>query len=291
MTGDYQPAEGRFGLSRQMLGICLNLCFPVFVLERSPLVLRDLDLLQEINSRAPSVVAFSIISTPEPPHYDDVRKIERNVPPPEERFKAMEKLANSGLLSGTCLMPLLPGLCDNETNLEAVVRWTARHGGRFVLAGTLTLADQQKDHFLHRISESFPDLIELYGRLYPSSSYAPRHYSWQRIPRRIRALCKKHGISDRIPRPVNSNDRLAFNKRIVEKLVVRIHDMELAQEPEYSIWAYRRAAWAIEELQEDIRTIYHKMGLDGLKSISDVGSLMGERVESFVHELTGEYPV
>lgn len=66
-TGDYQPAERKYRLSRQILEVCHELGFPVFVLERSPLVLRDLDLLQDINRRAPSVVAFSILTTPEAP--------------------------------------------------------------------------------------------------------------------------------------------------------------------------------------------------------------------------------
>ncbi len=51
-TGDYQPAERKFGLSRQLLEVCRDLGFPVFVLERSPLVLRDLDLLQEIDRKS-----------------------------------------------------------------------------------------------------------------------------------------------------------------------------------------------------------------------------------------------
>ena len=75
-TGDYQPAERKYRLSRQMLEVCHELGFPVMVLERSPLVLRDLDLLQQINERATSVVAFSIISTPDSPDHERVRQLE-----------------------------------------------------------------------------------------------------------------------------------------------------------------------------------------------------------------------
>jgi DNA repair photolyase len=71
-TGDYQAAERKFGLSRRMLEVCLELGFPVFVLERSPLVLQDLDLLQAIDEKAVAVVAFSIISTPDSPGYERV---------------------------------------------------------------------------------------------------------------------------------------------------------------------------------------------------------------------------
>ena len=63
-TGDYQAAEKKFEVSRRILEVCLDLGFPVSVLERSPLVLRDLDLLKEINQRAPSVVFFSMIWPP-----------------------------------------------------------------------------------------------------------------------------------------------------------------------------------------------------------------------------------
>mgnify|MGYP001818036835 CR=1 FL=1 len=64
-TGDYQPAERKFQLSRRMLEVCLELGFPVSVLERSPLVLRDLDRLQDIVDRATAVVFFNLISTPD----------------------------------------------------------------------------------------------------------------------------------------------------------------------------------------------------------------------------------
>ena len=47
-VGDYQPAEKKFKISRKMLEVCLELDFPVFILERSPLVLRDLDLIRKI---------------------------------------------------------------------------------------------------------------------------------------------------------------------------------------------------------------------------------------------------
>jgi DNA repair photolyase len=134
-TGDYQPAERKFGLSRQMLEVCLELGFPVFVLERSPLVLQDLGLLQAIDDKAVTVVAFSTISTPDSPSYERVREMECLAPPPEKRFAAMDQLARAGILTGTCMMPILPKLCDDDANLQSMTRWTAEHGGQFVLIG------------------------------------------------------------------------------------------------------------------------------------------------------------
>jgi len=284
-TGDYQPAERKFKVSRQMLQVCCDLGFPVFVLERSPLVLRDLDLLQEINRKAPSVVAFSIISTPASPHYQAVRRMENLAPPPEKRFAAMETLARAGILTGACFMPILPGLCDDDANLEAVIRWTAGHGGQFVLASSLTLADQQKSFFFDVLQEKFPEYIDLYQRLYPPESYSPRQYSWNRIALRIRELCEKHGISDRVPRPVIPGDKHELNKRIVEQLAGILYEMELNQEPEYRLWKYRKAAWVIEDLEQDIGLVYRTMGLKGLQSIPEVGEALGGKIEKMLLEI------
>src|SRR3989304_3237060 len=88
-------------------------------------------------------VAFSIISTPESPNHTRVQEIERLSPPAEKRLAAMEQLAAAGIPTGTCFMQILPGLCDDDANLDSVVRWTADHGGQFVLAGGVDLAHHQ----------------------------------------------------------------------------------------------------------------------------------------------------
>ena len=200
--GDYQPAERKYRLTRQMLEVCLELGFPVFILSRSPLVLRDLDLLQAINERARAVVAFSAISAPGSPSYDLVCEMERLAPRAEKRYAAMTQVAAAGIVTGTCMMPILPGVCDTDANLAAVVQATADHGGRFVLAGGLTLADQQRDYFLGVLRERFTDLVGLYERLYPPGSYGPAGQAWPPLGRRIRELCRAAGIADRIPRPI-----------------------------------------------------------------------------------------
>jgi DNA repair photolyase len=121
-TGDYQPAERKFKVSRRMLDVCLELGFPVFAVERSPLVLRDLDLLQAIDDRATAVVIFGIIYTPDSRHAAQVRRMERLASPPEKRFAAMEQLARAGILTGTCMMPARPGCA---TTTPACSTWSA----------------------------------------------------------------------------------------------------------------------------------------------------------------------
>lgn len=76
MTGDHQPAEPMSLLSWRMLEVCLEPGFSVSVLSRSPLVLRDLDLLQAISEKAIAAVMFSIISTPDSAGYERERQMD-----------------------------------------------------------------------------------------------------------------------------------------------------------------------------------------------------------------------
>jgi hypothetical protein len=284
-TGDYQPAERKFKLSRRMLEVCLELGFPVFVLTRSPLVLRDLDLFQAINERSRAVVAFSIISTPESEYYSSISKLEGLAPRAEKRFEAMEQIASAGILTGTVAMPLLPGLCDGEQNLQTLSKWTAHYGGKFVLGGGLTLADQQKEFFLNALEQIHPELIDLYKRIYPPGSYAqigPR----RKIGLRIREYCRQQGISDRIPRPIIPGEKRCLNKRIVEKLAEKLYSLELENANNSQIWAYRKAAWAIEDLEQDVRLIYNQMGRKGLERIENVGYQLAREIEALLKKWT-----
>jgi DNA repair photolyase len=281
-TGDYQPAEKVYGISRNMLEVCHELGFPVFVLERSPLVLRDLDLLQAINQKARAIVAFSIISTPESANYERVCQMEHLSPVAEKRFSAMKKIARAGILTGVCFMPILPGLCDDETNLRSVVRWTVDHGGKFVLASGLTLADQQRNYFFNILKTRFPDLLDLYRRLYPEGSYNSPSWRWKEVALQLKDLCINVGIEDRMPRPIIPGEKRARNKRIVEALANKVYDLELQNASPQRVWAYRKAAWAIEDLEQDVGLIYSQMGAKGLESIPGVGSHLAQEISSLL---------
>lgn len=280
-TADYQPAERKFGMSRKMLEVCCDLGFPVFVLERNPGILRDLDLLKDIHKKARTTVAFSIISTPNSKNYARVCQMEHLAPPAAKRFEAMEKIAAAGIPVGTCMMPILPGLCDDDDNLEAVARWTVDHGGTFVLASGLTLSDQQKEYYFSVLRERFHDLLALYQRLYPSKSYAPVG-DWGATARKVREACAKFGIRDRMPRPIVPGERRALNKRVVELLADKVYEMELTNESNNRVWAYRKAAWAVEDMEPDIGLVHRTMGLQGLQSIPNIGQSLGKVVAKLI---------
>lgn len=281
-TGDYQPAEKKFSLSRQMLLVCAELGFPVFILSRSPLVLRDLAILQTINERARATVAFSIISTPDSPNHAMARQLERLAPIVEKRFAAMEQIARAGITTGTCMMPILPGICDDDANIANVARWTAEHGGKFILAGGLTLADQQRDFFFAKLRAQFPHLVQLYEQLYPVGSYAAAGISPHEMLRRVRGACERVNIADRMPRPIIPGEKRARNKRIVEILANHIYTLELENAPAARVWAYRKAAWAIEDLEQDVGLVHRTLGLKGLEAIPNVARPLAKEIEKLL---------
>jgi hypothetical protein len=205
--------------------------------------------------------------------------MERLAPPAEKRFAAMAQIAAAGIVTGTCCMPILPGVCDDDANLAAVVAATANHGGQFVLASGLTLADQQRDYFFGVLRERFPDLVQSYEYLYPEGSYGAVGQSWPATGRRIRALCRAAGISDRMPRPIIPGEKRALNKWVVETLANRAYELELDEAPSQQIWAFRKAAWAVEDTEQDIGLVCRTMGLRGLQSIRDVGPEMAGEIE------------
>jgi hypothetical protein len=150
------------------------------------------------------------------------------------------------------------------------------------MAGDLTLADQQRAFFFRVLDEQFPDLADRYRRLYPEGSYGPARSNWKPFALRLKALCAEYGIRDRLPRPIIPGDKRALNKRVVEALANRVYDMELQGEPNHRVWAYRKAAWAIEDTPQDLGLIYRTMGRKGLESIENVGPRLAEVVEKLL---------
>jgi DNA repair photolyase len=286
IVGDYQPIEKETKLSRKMLQVCLDMEFPVSLLEKSPLVLRDIDLIEKIGKKSWAAVTFSIITTKD----DKIRRLfEPMAPPVSSRFDAIKKFSDRGILAGVAFMPILPFIYDDDENLEAVVKATAEHGGKFVLAGGLTLASAQKEHYMKVLAEHFPELTPKYQRLY-GDGYGPECGYAGEIGKKVSRLCRKYGIEDRMPRYVPDGP-LAINRRISERLQNMVYRMELDCTSQYRIWAYRKAAWTLEELAESVAEIYAKNGRKGLESLKGVGKSLAEEIERQLQEIgeTGEH--
>jgi DNA polymerase/3'-5' exonuclease PolX len=78
-----------------------------------------------------------------------------------------------------------------------------------------------------------------------------------------------------------------LNKRVMEALSQKIHLMELDRRPQHTIWAYRKAAWAIEDMEQDLGLVQRVMGRKGLESIPQVGARLAGEVELLMQTLSG----
>lgn len=283
--GDWQqPAEDRYRLSRRMLEVVRELAFPLFIVERSPLLTRDLDLLVDINRRAWVGVVFSLSNV------DPALKqaFEPRSPGLKRRLQAMEALANAGILVGTSLMPIIPLVGDDEGHLEDVVCATKEHGATFVLACGLTMEGVQAERALSAARRLDPALDARWRRLYnwektgrPNYS-PPREYA-VRLGLMVRELCARHGLRDRMPRYVAPGP-LAVNKRIAEWLFLKTYDLELEQAEEHRIWAYRKAAWTVDEWPESIAVRYEAQGEAGLRELPGVGKSLAGEIAGWLRE-------
>jgi DNA repair photolyase len=284
--GDWQqPAEDRYQLSRRMLEVLHELKFPLFVVERSPLLTRDLDLLTEINRQTWVGVVYSISSL------DPAlkRAFEPRSPGVKRRLQAMRQLAQAGILVGTALMPVIPFLGDDENHLEDVVRATREHGGQFVMGGGMTMAGVQAERTLAAAREVDLKQEARWRELYKwevggTPQYSPpRNYNAQ-LGLRIRELCQRHGLLDRMPRYIEPGP-LGINRRIAERLFLRTYDLELEEATNQRIWAYRRAAWTVDELPESIADLHRDHGQEGLRQLPGIGvrlaGLIGDWLRAF----------
>jgi DNA repair photolyase len=285
--GDWQePAERRYGLSRRMLEVVKDLEFPLFIVERSPLLTRDLDLLTDINRQSWVGVVISISTL------DPVLKkaFEPHSPAVRLRLQAMKALGAAGIVVGTGLMPVLPFVGDDDEHLEDVILATKEHGGSFVMAGGMTMEGGQAERTLAAARSLDPDLEPRWCEFYKweaggKPSYSPPSSYNARLGLRVRELCSKYGLTDRLPRYIEPGP-LAVNKRIAERLFLKTYDLELEEARGYRIWAYRKAAWTVDELQESIADVYSARGESGLCDLPNVGRSIAGVIAAWLREET-----
>jgi hypothetical protein len=195
----------------------------------------------------------------------------------------MKKVADAGIMTGTAFMPILPFICDSDENLEAVVKKTAENGGTFVLAASLTMGGAQATRRLQTLAKHYPNLVERHKQLYDEGYTPKREYSG-RIGRKVKELCERCGLLDRIPRHVQPGIT-SVNKRVAEKLFNETYYVEIECENPYKIWAYRKAAWSVDEFKDSIESLYNNLGRNGLKTIPRVGETLSLEIEKEIQGL------
>jgi len=196
-TDPYQPAEGRYRLTRSCIKALAAARNPFGVITRGPMIVRDIDVLAEASRRAEVSVNFSV-PTLDPEVW---RKTEPGTAPPRQRLRALTMLVNAGIRAGVGIAPILPGISDRPEQLAEVVRAARDAGATHVWGNLLYLRPGTREHFLAQLARDWPEELERYERLYRSSAYLKRSVSAP-VLGHVAELKKRFGIADRREQPL-----------------------------------------------------------------------------------------
>jgi DNA repair photolyase len=191
-TDPYQPIEGHYKITRGTLQALAAARSPVGVLTKGPMIVRDIDVLQDVfRLTQGSSVYISVPTVDE----DAWRALEPGTAHPLQRLRAVRALVDAGLDTGVLMAPLVPGFSTHPAKIEATVKAVADHGARSVGANVLFLDGGTRDHFMRFLTKEFPALTEQYEHLY-ASKYAARDYV-DRVKKTVGLMKARYGLATR----------------------------------------------------------------------------------------------
>jgi DNA repair photolyase len=201
-TDPYQPAEGRYRLTRACLEVLRDAAQPFSLITRGPMIVRDAELLAQASERADVSVTFSVPTLDR----DVWRTTEPGTAPPQQRLRALSVLVRHGVRASVGMAPLLPGLSDHPDQIRRVVAAAREAGACGIWANLLYLKPGTREHFLECLARDWPELVPDYERLYERRAYLA---AAEAAPARdqVRRLAGEYGIRDRRPEPLRPPPR------------------------------------------------------------------------------------
>lgn len=190
MSDTYNPLEKEYEQTRGALKLISKYGFGVSIDTKSDLILRDIDLLREINSKNDVIVKFTITT----PKDELSRIIEPNVCVSSKRLKAIKTLSDKGIFVGIMLNPVLPFITDKEEDIKELVRMASEHNARFIHTYMgMTLRENQRDYYFNKLDEHFTGLKQKYMRCY-GSRYNCKAINYKKLYNIFTEECKKYSI-------------------------------------------------------------------------------------------------
>ena len=213
MTDPYIPEELKLKHTRKALEVASKYGFGITLITKSNRVLRDLDLLKEINQKTKCVVQMTLTT------YDEelCKKIEPNVSTTKERFEALLKLRDAGIHTVVWLTPLLPYINDTEENLLGILNYCkeAKVYGIICFGIGVTLRDGNREYFYTQLDKKFPNLKEQYIKEY-GNSYIINSKNNAKLMKIFHEFCEENKIEhnpDKIFGYLNEfEDKTAFEQ-------------------------------------------------------------------------------
>lgn len=193
-TDPYQPAERQFEVTRSVLEVlAARRGLKVGITTKSPLIVRDLDLLATIARRHSLSVNISLTTV----DATLARRLEPRSPAPHARLRALSKLRRAGIDAGLLAAPIVPLLTDGRAALRALFVAASAAGARYVVGHALRLGPAARNRFLPHVLQEFPELAERYRAHFGAHASASRDYR-RALSRRLRALRRDFGFTSEV---------------------------------------------------------------------------------------------
>ena len=191
MSDPYMPCEEELRLTRKCLEIIAKYGFGAAVQTKSDRILRDVDLLEEINRKAKCVVQMTLTT------YDETlcRIVEPNVCPTGRRIEVLDEMRRRGIPTVVWLTPILPFINDTEENIRAILDACVRTGVKGIICFDmgLTLRDGDREYYYAALDRHFPGLKRKYRERYGNAYHLPSPES-DRLMSLFRRICRENGI-------------------------------------------------------------------------------------------------
>ena len=190
MSDTYNPCEKEFEQTRGALKLILKYGFGVSIDTKSDLILRDLDLLREINFKNDVIVKFTITT----PHDELSKIIEPRVCESSKRLEAIKILNENGIFAGIMMNPVLPFITDKEDDIKLLVKKAHEAGAKFIHTYMgMTLRENQRDYYFEKLDANFPGVKEKYIKAF-GDRYSCEAKNWKYLYKIFACECKKYGI-------------------------------------------------------------------------------------------------
>lgn len=190
MSDPYNPYEKEYKLTRGALELINRYGFGVSIATKSDLIVRDINLLKEISTHSPVLIKITVTTA------DDTlcKKLEPNVAPSSQRFKAIRELSSQGIFAGILMMPVLPFIEDTEDNINGIIEFAQESGAKFIYPALgVTLRQNQRDWYYGKLDELFPSIKDKYIKHY-GNSYECRSPRAKELLGLFKKKCNESGI-------------------------------------------------------------------------------------------------
>jgi DNA repair photolyase len=190
-TDPYQPLERKQRITRSLLEVfARRRGFKLGIVTKSTLIVRDLELLQEIAARHQLTVHLTVTTM----NARLARLLEPRAPRPDLRIRVVARLRQAGIRAGVLCSPLMPGITDVRSSISAVAAAAASAKASFFGSGPLFLKPCSQETFFGFVREHFPRLLASYEQRYGANAFVSAEYR-KRAADLVASVCKEHGLS------------------------------------------------------------------------------------------------